>query len=71
MPCSSRVRCSARGSRPIVVGSDQTGSGTAYTARGRHFGRFTASGAAVRKDVPIAGLAGDSVDVPLLTDAPA
>jgi hypothetical protein len=49
----------------VVVGSDQTGSGTAYTARGRHFGRFTASGATVRKDMPIAGLAGDCVNVPL------
>jgi hypothetical protein len=49
----------------VVVGSDQTGSGTPYTARGRHFSRFTASGVAVRKDTPIAGLAGDCVNVPL------
>ena len=55
------------GARPrrVVVGADQTGSGTPYTARGRHFSRFTASGAAVRKDTPIAGLAGDCVAVPL------
>src|SRR5215471_4606769 len=32
----------------IVVGSDQTGSGTAFTARGRHFSSVTASGASVR-----------------------
>jgi hypothetical protein len=49
----------------VVVGSDQTGSGMPYTARGRHFSRFTASGAAVRKDTPVAGLAGGCVNVPL------
>src|SRR5262249_44517882 len=49
----------------VVVGSDQTGSGTAYTARGRHFSRYTASGVTVRKDTPIAGLAGDCISVPL------
>ena len=49
----------------IVVGSDQTGSGTVHTARGRHFGRFTASGTVVRKDTAIAGLDGDGVSVPL------
>jgi hypothetical protein len=55
----------------IVVGSDQTGSGTAYTARGRHFSSETASERAVRKDAPIVGLSGDSVAVPLLGEAPA
>jgi hypothetical protein len=50
----------------IVVGADQTGSGTAQTARGRHFSAMTASGFAVRKDVAVAGLAGDSIAVPLL-----
>lgn len=49
----------------IIVGSDQTGSGTAYTARGRHFNRFTASGVTVRKDTPIAGLLGDCITLPL------
>jgi hypothetical protein len=49
----------------IVVGSDQTGSGTAYTARGRHFNRFTASGATVRKDTAIADLVGEAVMLPL------
>jgi len=49
----------------IIVGSDQTGSGTAYTARGRHFSTLTASERPVRKDAPIDGLSGDSVEVPL------
>jgi hypothetical protein len=49
----------------IIVGSDQTGSGTTFTARGRHFSRFTANGATVRKDTPVAGLACDSVMVPI------
>ena len=51
--------------KTIVVGSDQTGSGTPFTARGRHFNRFTASGMTVRKDTPVAGLACDSVMVPI------
>ncbi len=50
----------------IVVGADQTGSGTAHTARGHHFSTMTANGIAVRKDTAIAGLAGDGVAVPLL-----
>jgi hypothetical protein len=50
----------------IVVGSDQTGSGTAFTARGRHFSPTTASGHPVRKDSPIAGLSCDSVGLPLI-----
>lgn len=50
----------------IVVGADQTGSGTTHTARGHHFSTMTASGVAVRKDAVIAGLAGDSIAVPLL-----
>ena len=49
----------------IVVGSDQTGSGTAYTARGHHFNARAASGQPVRKDDPIVGLSGDSVALPL------
>ncbi|WP_275194059.1 hypothetical protein [Bradyrhizobium sp. CSA207] len=53
----------------IVVGTDQTGSGTAYTARGRHFSAMTAGGFAVRKDGAVAGLAGDSIAVPLLDTA--
>ena len=52
----------------IVVGSDQTGSGTAFTARGRHFSPITASGHRVRKDTPIAGLSCDSVGLPLIDE---
>ena len=50
----------------IVVGADQTGSGTVHTARGRHFSTMTASGDAVRKDDAIAGLGSDSIALPLL-----
>lgn len=50
----------------VVVGADQTGSGTAYTARGRHFDVLTAGERPVRKDAPIKGLAGDGVFLPLL-----
>lgn len=53
----------------IVVGADQTGSGTLHTARGHHFSTMTASGVSVRKDAAVAGLAGDSVAVPLLDAA--
>lgn len=49
----------------ILVGSDQTGSGAAYTARGRHFNMVTAAGCAVRKDKPVAGLACEAIAVPL------
>jgi hypothetical protein len=49
----------------IVVGSDQTGSGTAFTARGHHFSVRTAGGQTVGKDGAIAGLAGDSITLPL------
>jgi selenocysteine lyase/cysteine desulfurase len=53
----------------IVVGSDQTGSGTLYTARGRHFAGQTASGRPVCKDTRIAGLSAESVALPLLGGA--
>jgi len=49
----------------IVVGADQTGSGTGHTARGHHFSTMTASGLAVRKDGVVVGLAGDSIMIPL------
>lgn len=49
----------------IVVASDQTGSGTEFTARGCHFGAATAHGTPVQKGTPITGLAGASVGVPL------
>ena len=40
----------------IIVGADQTGSGTAHTARGQHFSDATSLGAAVEKGAPILGL---------------
>jgi hypothetical protein len=40
----------------IIVGADQTGSGTAHTAHGRHFSDCTALGAGVEKGAPIPGL---------------
>ncbi|MBU6474753.1 MAG: hypothetical protein KGQ70_02195, partial [Alphaproteobacteria bacterium] len=51
----------------VVVGANETGSGTAFTARGRHFGTRTAQGVAVEKDKGISALADgtESVDVPL------
>ncbi|WP_194394137.1 hypothetical protein [Bradyrhizobium sp. CCBAU 51765] len=60
------------GARPvtIVVGADQTGSGTIHTARGHHFSSMTASGVAVRKDGAVAGLAGASLALPLREAAP-
>ncbi|MCK1652587.1 hypothetical protein IVA88_14225 [Bradyrhizobium sp. 149] len=53
----------------IVVGADQTGSGTLHTARGHHFSTMTAGGIAVRKDGAVTGLAGDSIAVPLIDTA--
>ncbi len=41
----------------IVVGADQTGSGTTHTARGRHFSARSACGIAMETGAPIAGLA--------------
>ena len=49
----------------IVVGSDQTGSGTAHTARGHHFAAWTASGRPACEGGPVAGLSGDCVALPL------
>jgi len=49
----------------ILVGSDQTGSGAAHTARGRHFNVLTAAGCPVRKDEPVAGLGCEAIAVPL------
>ena len=40
----------------IIVAADQTGSGTADTARGHHFSVATAHGYRVRKGEPVAGL---------------
>jgi len=41
----------------IVAAADQTGSGTAHTARGHHFSDITASGIGVARGAPIVGLA--------------
>jgi hypothetical protein len=42
----------------IVVAADQTGSGTAFTSRGLHFGDSTSNGIQVRRGEPICGQAG-------------
>jgi len=42
----------------VIAGADQTGSGTAHTARGHHFSQATASGVAVEKGGVITGLEG-------------
>jgi hypothetical protein len=54
----------------VIVAADQTGSGTAYTARGCHFSAATANGSPVQKSGPVAGLAHSitSVAVELLDD---
>ena len=54
----------------IIVAADQTGSGTAHTALGRHFSDRTASGSWVRKGDPIGGLADALTSIALpLTNA--
>ncbi len=40
----------------IIAGSDQTGSGTAFTACGQHFNTRTSQGVEVKKGEPISGL---------------
>ncbi len=42
----------------VIVGADQTGSGTAYTCRGRHFSQTTSTGTTVEKGAGVAGLDG-------------
>ena len=53
----------------IVVGSDQTGSGTPLTARARHFSSRTARGKAVAKGTDIAGWRAppNSIDIHFVT----
>jgi hypothetical protein len=55
----------------VIVAADQTGSGTADTARGQHFSAATANGCCVRKGEPIAGLAQSiaSVALPLFDES--
>jgi hypothetical protein len=49
----------------IIVAADQTGSGTAHTALGHHFGETTANGSRVRKGEPIGGLGSSVSSIPL------
>ena len=49
----------------VIVGADQTGSGTAYTSRGCHFSAATAQGSPVQKSEPVAGLAHSVTSVAL------
>jgi hypothetical protein len=49
----------------VIVAADQTGSGTADTARGHHFSTATANGKRVRRGEPIAGLADSLAGVAL------
>ena len=55
----------------IVAGSDQTGSGTVFTARGRHFNRRTGTGKAVIKGAPLTDCPDDfnCLDIPFATPA--
>jgi hypothetical protein len=49
----------------VIAGADQTGSGTAHTAHGRHFSQTTSTGIAVEKGAGVAGLDGiTGIDVP-------
>ena len=50
----------------VIAGSDQTGSGTAFTARGHHFSDCTSLGAQVQKDSPVAAISANvsAVSVP-------
>ncbi|NEV80776.1 DUF1854 domain-containing protein, partial [Rhodopseudomonas sp. BR0C11] len=40
----------------VIAASDQTGTGTAFTARGLHFGARSANGVVATRGAPIAGL---------------
>jgi hypothetical protein len=55
----------------VIVAADQTGSGTADTARGHHFSVATANGNRVRKGAPVEGLTYTvaSVALPLLDES--
>jgi len=39
----------------VIAAADETGSGTAFTSEGRHFGESTAQGISVAKGAPLAG----------------
>ncbi len=47
----------------LIAAGDETGSGAAHAARGRHFNAITAQGVAAVKGTPIAGLAADTESV--------
>src|SRR5690606_842898 len=51
----------------IVVAADETGSGTVFSAAGRHFNPVTAANVPVEKGAPVAGLGedGSTVAIPL------
>lgn len=49
----------------IIVGADQTGSGTTHTAHGRHFSDCTALGTGVEKGAPISGLCEQVRTIPI------
>ena len=49
----------------VVVGADQTGSGTTHTARGRHFSHCTAQGKTVTKGASIAGASQEFASIPV------
>jgi hypothetical protein len=53
----------------IVVGSDETGSGTGYVTEGRHFSGITSRGVKVERGATILGLEGASkVSIPLRSE---
>jgi hypothetical protein len=60
--------CSGTAITSIVVGADQSGSGTLHTARGRHFANLTARGSVVSKGAPIPGLSCESIALPLFDE---
>ncbi len=49
----------------VVVGADQTGSGTAHTARARHFSHCTAQGKTVTKGESIANTSQEFASIPV------
>ena len=54
----------------VVVAADETGSGIAYAACGKHFNSLTAQGMSVEKGHPVRGLADDIASMPIpLRDA--
>ncbi len=50
----------------IVVGADQTGRGSLYTARGQHFGNRTAQGHVVSKGCAVGRNSGNAIGITLI-----